>query len=72
MITIQSITKIESVTIFFDNEGIEEMIRFLEFIKYNDASFHLSIGNELEENTFDAEQFVIPHAKIINVDKLST
>jgi hypothetical protein len=70
MITIQSNIKISSVTIFFDNEGIEEMIGFLTHIKNRDVSFHLSIGNELEETPFDEDMFVVPHAKIINIDKL--
>jgi hypothetical protein len=70
MITIQSYTKIDNITIFFDNEGIEEMISYLSFIKNKDESFHLSIGNELTESPFDTETFVVPHVKIINVDKL--
>ena len=70
MITIQSFIKIDSITIFFDNEGIEEMINYLNFIKNNDASFHLSSGNELADIPFDEKFIVVPHLKMININKL--
>ena len=57
---------------FLDTEGITEIIDFLTLIKDKDTSFHLSIGNELEEKPFDEDLFVVPHAKIINIDKLET
>mgnify|MGYP000856053773 FL=1 len=70
MINVQSFIKDDSIIIFFDNEGIDEMISYLNFIKNNDTSFHLNGGNELDENPFDEKMFVIPHIKIINPDKL--
>ena len=72
MITIQSHTETTSVTIFMDTAGIEEMINLLNFVKNKDESLHLNIGNELEENPFDEDLYVIPHAKIINIDKLTS
>lgn len=70
MITVQSFVKNDSIVIFLDNQGIDEMINYLKFIKNKDTSFHLSGGNELEETAFDEKLFVIPHVKILNVDKL--
>ena len=60
MITIQSHIENTSITIFFDKEGIDEMIEFLNFIKNKDESLHLTIGNELEKNPFDEELFCYP------------
>lgn len=70
MITIQSFIKNDSITIFLDNEGIDEMISYLNFIKNKDTSFHLSEGNELEGTPFDEKMFTVPHLKILNIDKL--
>jgi hypothetical protein len=70
MIIIQSYTKIDSVIFFFDEKGIEEMISYLNDIKNNNTSFHLTSDNELDEIPFDEEIFIVPHSKIVNVDKL--
>ena len=70
MITIQGYINTDSIAIFFDNKGIDEMIGYLNFIKKNDVSFHLTGGNELDEMPFDEKMLVIPHLKIINIDKL--
>lgn len=70
MITIQSFIKNDSMTIFLDNNGIDEMIRYLNFIKNKDCSLHLSEGNELEQTPFDENMFVVPHLKILNINKL--
>lgn len=70
MITIQSYIKNDSITIFLDNDGIDEMIRYLNFIKKKDCSLHLSEDNELEQTPFDENMFVVPHLKILNTNKL--
>lgn len=70
MITIQGFIKNESITIFLDNDGIDEMISYLNFIRDKDCSFHLSEGNELEQTPFDEKMFVVPHLKILNTNKL--
>ena len=72
MITVQSFVKNDSITIFFDNKGIDEMIDYLNSIKNEDVSFHLSDGNELETTPIDDKMFVVPHIKILNVDKLNS
>lgn len=72
MITVQSFVKNESITIFLDYAGINEMIDYLNFIKDRDVSFHLNEGNELNEVPFGDNMFVVPHIKILNVDKLNS
>jgi hypothetical protein len=61
----------KSITILFDANGIDEFINYLNFIKSKDASMHLNIGNELaDELVYDNEMFIIPHLKIINLDRI--
>ena len=62
----------DSVFLIFDNEGIHEMIDYLNFIKDKDSSMHLSKGNELSSDTEEVEDdmYLITHVKLINIDKL--
>jgi hypothetical protein len=46
------------------------MISYLNFIKNTDTNFHLTICNELDEIPFDEKIPVVPHIKILNVDRL--
>jgi hypothetical protein len=72
MITIQGFKKSkDSIFILLDNEGIEEMIGYLNFIKNQDSSIHLNEGNELiKDNDIDDDMYFVPHVKIVNIDKL--
>lgn len=72
MIAIQGFKKSkDSIFIILDTEGIDEMIEYLKFIK-NQSSMHLNEGNELSSNTedIDNDMYLIPHVKIVNVDKM--
>lgn len=69
MISIESYLQVNSINILLDEDGIEEMTRFLNFIKKNDESIHLNIGNELQEIPITQEYKCIFHAKIIFVKK---
>jgi hypothetical protein len=61
----------DSVFLVLDNEGIDELIDYLNFIKNIDSSMHLNIGNELVSNDdIDDDMYYIPHVKLINSDKL--
>lgn len=61
----------DSVFIVLDNEGIDELIDYLNFIKNSDSSMHLNEGNELvSNNDIDDDMYYIPHVKLINLDKL--
>ena len=73
MIAIQGFKKSkDSIFLIFDNEGIDEMIDYLNFIKNSDSSMHLTEGNELssDDSDIDGDMYLIPHVKIINIDKL--
>jgi hypothetical protein len=76
MITIQGFKEHNAgVFIVFDTAGIDEMIDYLNFIKSNDASMHLNVGNELGDEievypNDGEEMYIVPHLKIINIDKL--
>ena len=74
MIAIQGFKKSkDSIFLVFDTEGIDEMIEYLNFIKNNDSSMHLNEGNELSSDAddIDDDMYLIPHVKIVNIDKLS-
>ena len=60
----------DSIFIVLDTEGIDELIDYLNFIK-NESSMHLNVGNELSTDAeeIDSDMYVIPHIKIVNVDK---
>ena len=62
----------DSIFLIFDNEGINEMIDYLNFIKDKDSSMHLSKGNELSSDNEEVEDdmYLITHVKLINIDKL--
>lgn len=62
----------ESVFLIFDEEGIDEMISYLNFIKNSDSSIHLTEGNELsaDKDDVDEDMYLIPHMKLVNLDKL--
>ena len=69
MITIESQQKIDSVNIFVDNEGVNELIDYLNYVKKNDESMHLVIGNEtpiIEGNS------TIKHVKLIYLSTASS
>lgn len=60
----------DSIFIVLDNEGIDELINYLNFIKDVDSSIHLNEGNELvSDENIDKDMFYIPHVKLINLDK---
>ncbi len=76
MITIQAFKEQgHSVYLVFDTVGIDEMIKYLNFIKTHDASMHLNVGNELGDEVLiypieGGDMDIVPHVKIINLDKL--
>jgi hypothetical protein len=60
----------DSIFIVLDNEGIDELINYLNFIKDVDSSIHLNEGNELVvDDNIEDDMFYIPHVKLINLDK---
>ena len=65
MISIDSYQPIDSINILFDDDGIEEMIRLLNFIKKKGESINLNGGNDLEEIPLTQGYYSIPHAKIV-------
>lgn len=62
----------DSVFLILDLKGINEMIEYLNFLKEKDSSMHLNQGNELSSDIRDIEDdmYLIPHMKIINIDKI--
>ena len=73
MITVQGYKNTnDSIMMVFDTKGIDEMIGYLNFIKTHDASMHLNIGNELDDEIkdIDDDMLIIPHLKVVNLDRL--
>lgn len=57
----------EGVEILLDNEGVDELISYLHFIKNNNESIHLTAGNELNEDISQTKNKVIKHVKLVHV-----
>lgn len=55
------------VEILLDNEGVDELINYLHFIKNNHDSIHLVAGNELNEDASQNENKLIKHVKLVYV-----
>jgi len=67
MIKIEIDSSNEGVQLLLDNEGVDEMINYLHFIKNNHESIHLVGGNELDEETSQNGNKIIKHVKIVHV-----
>lgn len=72
MITIQAYKDSnDSIMILLDDTGIEELIGYLSNIRKEGGSMHLNIDNELSFNDEIADNMIIiPHVKIVNLDKI--
>jgi hypothetical protein len=55
----------ESVSIFVDNDGVEELINYLQYIKAKDDHMHLVVGNELTEEILEIGNSLIKQVKIV-------
>jgi hypothetical protein len=59
----------QGVEILLDANGIDELIRYLQFIKLHDESLHLTVGNELNEEESQQNGYqAIKHVKLIYVE----
>lgn len=56
------------VDILLDNDGIEELMKYLQFIKTNDESIHLTAGNELSEDPSQNGKNIVKHVKIVYIN----
>ena len=64
MINFELDTTKESLSIYVNREGVDELIRYLQFIKDEDDHIHLVIGNELSNEIFEDGNSLIKHVKI--------
>ena len=56
------------IEVLLDDNGVDELINYLNFIKSNQESFHLLAGNELNECKSQSENVLIKHVKLIYID----
>ncbi len=63
MITIESDKKSDGIEIFLDREGVDELIDYLQFIKNENETFHLTVGNELSEEPIKGG-YCVKHVKL--------
>jgi hypothetical protein len=68
MITFEIDSSKEGVEVYLDANGVNELIRYLNFIKNNQDHYHLIVGNELDEKVNQIDNRVVKHVKLIYVD----
>ncbi|WP_417520299.1 hypothetical protein [Marinobacter sp.] len=65
MISVELDESNEGLEIYLDAEGVDELISYLTYVKANKESFHLTAGNELQENLANESNRGIKHAKLV-------
>jgi hypothetical protein len=55
----------QSVEVYLNSAGIDELIRYLNFIKENQGHYHLIIGNELSESLINTNNVIVKHVNLI-------
>jgi hypothetical protein len=65
MITFEIDSSKEGVEIYLDANGVDELIRYLNFIKNNQDHCHLVVGNELEDKLNQDDNKIVKHVKLI-------
>ena len=58
----------EGVEIYLDNQGIDEFVKYLTYIKKEAEHMHLIAGNELSEDPSQNDGTNVKHVKLIFVD----
>lgn len=65
MISFEIDEKNEGVEIYLDEQGVDELVRYLNYIKKEHEHMHLISGNELNENILQEKNKIIKHVKLI-------
>ncbi len=55
----------DSIEVFFDTVGIDELIDYLNTIKKSRDHYHLIIGNELDTEPVDQNNTLVKHVKLV-------
>jgi hypothetical protein len=58
----------EGIEIYLDEEGIDDLIRYLTFIKKGQDHYHLKAGNELDEKPVNENNTLVKHVMISVID----
>lgn len=58
----------EGIEIFLDENGVEELINYLSYIKKNNDHYHLLVDNELDNKLNHGINTLIKHVKLIYLD----
>jgi hypothetical protein len=69
MISLELDTSKESVTINVDNQGIEQLMGYLEFVSKANDHIHLVIGIDLSDEVFEPGSTFIKFLTIRPVEK---
>ena len=60
---------LDGLTIFLDKEGIDELVRYLEYIKKEKDRMHLTVGNELSEEIIVQDMSIINQVTLRYLDE---
>ena len=55
----------EGINIFVNKEGVEELIRYLNYIKEKEDHIHLLVGNDLSSEVIQEGSFLVKQVKIV-------
>ena len=67
MMTFEIDSSKEGIEVYLDDNGINELIRYLNFIKDNQDHYHLVVGNELDEELNQDNNKLVKHVKLVYV-----
>jgi len=68
MMTFEIDSSKEGIEVYLDSNGVDELIRYLNYIKNNQDHYHLVAGNELDEERNQSDNILVKHVKLIYVD----
>ena len=68
MIKLEIDSNKEGIEILLNNDGVNELIAYLNFIRNNQESIHLIAGNELSEEASLNENKIVKHIKLVYID----
>jgi len=65
MITFELDQTKEGMEIYLDSADAEELIDYLRYVKKDNESMHLLVGNELQEKLINNDNSLLKHVKLI-------
>jgi hypothetical protein len=68
MLTFELDSSKTSIEIYLDEQGIDDLIRYLKFVKNNQDHYNLLVGNELDEKLVNENNTLVKRVTISVID----